>query len=531
MSRTRLAQALLALAAFAAAAVPAPPRDAPAPPVPEEVANDAREFCRELRGYIEEIPRNLYLAHITRQQLLRVALAGLYEAARQPVPPDLAATVAGAYREGRSDELAYDTYVALSHHDPVRGRDKALLVALGALPAVLDPYSGLVGQQAFRQLDFPTDQRSAGLIIAGMTLGNDRPRFDAPDGRRASVPAGPLHVVQVIPGGPGQAAGLQPDDLIVRVNGKRYDEAGFADAARDLLPATASPEARSPVTATAEVLREGHHGPLSVGIVLKPFQPESVFGHQRQPDGSWDYLIDPRAKLGYVRLGPIWTTSQAEFFQALDALESQNVRGVVLDLRWCPGGYLKTSGGIARALLPPDHLVFSTPKDPPRHAHTTMLDVPDPRRYTDFALVVLVNGETSGGGELIAAAVQDAGRGRVAGRRTVGKASVQQPLESQEYALRFTFKVSIGEFYRPSGRSLQRLADSKASDDWGVRPDAGYEIPCSTELDRRLRQAWTLHALRPSGSREGLPADDPEADPVRLAALRLLREILVRPKS
>ncbi len=529
MSRIRLGPALV-VATLAAPAFPAPPRDVPPPQIAEEVINEGREFCRELRGYVEEIAKNYYIP-TSRQRLLRVALTGLYEAARQPVPSDLAEVVAAAYREGRADELTFETYIALAKHDAVRGRDKALHVALAALPSVLDPYCGMVGQQAFRQLDFPTDTRSAGLIFAGMTLTTDRARFESSDGGRSPVPGGPLRVAQVIAGGPAQLAGVRPDDLIVRVNGKRYDEPGFAESARELLPATASAEVRSPLAASVEVLREGHRGPLAMRIVLKPFEPESVVGCQRRSDGSWDYTIDPHARIGYVRLGPIWQTTQTEFLQALDSLTSQNVRGVVLDLRWCPGGFLRQSGAIARALLPPDSPVVSTPKDPPRHAQPVMLDTPDPRRYTDFALIVLVNGETSGGGELIAAAVQDASRGRVAGQRTVGKASVQQVLDSTEYGLRFPFKVSFGEFYRPSGRSLQRLADSKPSDDWGVRPDTGYEIPCSAELDRRLRQQWMLHALRPAGSREGLPADDPEADPVRTAALRLLRDILAKPKS
>lgn len=526
----RFGAALLATLAAAAAVLPVPPRDAPTPQATEAVATEAREFCRELRGYIEEIPKQYYLP-VARQPLLRAALAGLYEAARQPTPPELADAVASAYREGRADELMYDTYVGLSGHDAVRGKDKALLVALAALPSVLDPYCGLIGQQSFRQLDFPVEARSAGLIFAGMTLGVDRPRFDPSGASRATVPAGPLRVAQVIAGGPGQLAGVEPDDLIVRVNGKRYDAPGFTDAARDLLPAAISEEVRSPATATVEVVREGRTAPLTVRLVLKPFQPESVFGYQRLSDGNWDYLIDPRAKLGYVRLGPIWLTSHTEFFQAMEALLSQDVRGAILDLRWCPGGFLKPSGAIARALVPNQCQVVSIPNDPPRPPHLVSIDLPDPRRYTGFDLIVLVNGETSGGGELIAAAVQDAGRGRIAGRRTVGKASVQGPLDQTEYALRYAFKVSRGEFYRPNGRSLQRLTDSKPADDWGVRPDPGYEIVFSAALDRQLRHAWTLHSLRPAGRRDGLTVDDPDADPVRMAALRLLRNLVARPKS
>ena len=79
-------------------------------------------------------------------------------------------------------------------------------------------------------------------------------------------------------------------------------------------------------------------------------------------------------------------------------------------------------------------------------------------------------------------------------------------------------------------RNLQRFPDSKPGDDWGIRPDAGRELPVTPDLSKRLREWHVLQVLRPAGDRTALPLDDPDNDPQRQAALQMLRAML-HPKS
>jgi carboxyl-terminal processing protease len=151
-------------------------------------------------------------------------------------------------------------------------------------------------------------------------------------------------------------------------------------------------------------------------------------------------------------------------------------------------------------------------------------------KYRDFPLVVLVNGDTSGGAELIVAALQDHHRVRVAGQRTLGKGSVQTPMHLLGVA-GVGLKLTSGTFLRPSGKNLHRFTDSTRADDWGVRPDAGLEFRVSPDLSRQLRQWWLLQTLRPASSIERLPLDDPRADPQRVAALEALTEEINRKMS
>ena len=75
----------------------------------------------------------------------------------------------------------------------------------------------------------------------------------------------------------------------------------------------------------------------------------------------------------------------------------------------------------------------------------------------------------------------------------------------------------------PEVMNLQRFPDSKPSDDWGIRPDPGRELPLSVELGRQLKEWYQWQVLRPYDSREALPLDDPENDPQRQAAFQMLR--------
>src|SRR5262249_47008187 len=141
-------------------------------------------------------------------------------------------------------------------------------------------------------------------------------------------------------------------------------------------------------------------------------------------------------------------------------------------------------------------------------------------KFLDFPLVVLVNHDTSGGAELIAAALQDHRRAVVVGQRTRGKASVQTPLPVGVTGV--GFKLTSGTFHRPSGKNLHRFEDGKPGDEWGVTPDEDCRL--SPELGRRLQQWWGLYSLRPASSRERLALDDPRADPQRLIAQEVLRK-------
>jgi carboxyl-terminal processing protease len=206
---------------------------------------------------------------------------------------------------------------------------------------------------------------------------------------------------------------------------------------------------------------------------------------------------------------------------------------LLLDLRWCPGGYVDQGTNIAGIFLLPDAVVARVELLPKLAAsfqgrYPTVYK-PDPQlpRFTGPPLVALVGPETLGGGELIAAALQENGRGVVAGQRTPGRASTMQQLDLGYGGL--YFKATYGTTLRPSGKSRQRTPASAPTDDWGVRPDPGLDVPVTAAVAAEVRGWAEEQALRPAGNRAVLPFDDPDRDPVRAAALAHLRRQLGPP--
>ena len=193
---------------------------------------------------------------------------------------------------------------------------------------------------------------------------------------------------------------------------------------------------------------------------------------------------------------------------------------MILDLRWCPGGNFIESINVAGLFLNSGIIARTKSRDgndkeyPSDSGHS----------FLGFPIVALVNGDTSGGAELIAAALQDHHRAIVVGQRTRGKASIQTPLPLPipDAGL----KLTNGMFLRPSGKNLHRFPERKRTDDWGVRPDPDREFPITPELSSQLREWSQLLAARPGNSDEALELDDPSMDPQCQYAVQVLGSLL-----
>ncbi|HEY1376437.1 MAG TPA: S41 family peptidase [Gemmataceae bacterium] len=522
-----------AAAAVSAATVPSPGPAGVRSSPDHALRSEAESYARNIAAVVMVVEES-YVRPVSRADLYEAALTGLYEAVRQPVPAGLRAEIQQGV-EGDLHGMLARVRESLGHHEALRGQ-KAILVSLQTLPRALDPYCGLAGRREFQRLDSFDNVANTGLEFVGVPLTPVGPAALVPRGVRIvpsdpspadaqPAPAGPLRVQNVQPGSPAQRAGIRPGDLITRLNGLPPESPSFAalfQRLRPLQPGVPIEQPDAPVRLT--VLRPGRAEPLELAVAPTSYHPESVFGARRRADGDWDYMLDHAGKIGYVRVGGIRRQTDQELLAALRSLRASSVRGLVLDLRWCPGGYLDEAKAIARLFLPQQlpadlPLAWQQKRVGGREAMSAeLLDAP----YRDFPVVVLINGETSGGGELIAAALQDHKRAAVAGQRTVGKGSIQNTPPK----LDIPFKVTVNMFLRPDGRNLQRFPDSKPTDDWGVRPDPGRELPLTADAGERLKEWSALATLRPAGSTEALPLDDPENDPQRLAAVQMLREMI-----
>ena len=121
-----------------------------------------------------------------------------------------------------------------------------------------------------------------------------------------------------------------------------------------------------------------------------------------------------------------------------------------------------------------------------------------------------MNEHSASASEILSSALQDHHRAKVLGHRTYGKGSVQNIVKLDEGES--VLKLTVATYWRPSGKNIHRFKNAKDSDDWGVKPDAGYEVKLTQdELDdwfhaRRDRDIISSHNLGQAEGRQGRQA-------------------------
>ncbi len=517
-----------------ASTIAAPP---PSPPVPDSALaapastyhppSDSETFAVLLLDAVNWVSE-VYVRPVSRVELLDTAVTALYERARRPVPRDLRQRLERAQKQASTQPISEvntppaPLVPALAPRRPAITDDRPLVdllrtvradlgrienmggadplhVGCQAMLHALDPYSGVITTKEDRRiLDKQSERDGFGLEV--------------PD-------VGERFIIRdVLPGSPAQQAGLRPGDEILRLHDSDDRERevkeslnvlnGRAPLLKPQYGAFALPQ---PITLTYH--RPGDRGERQVTLEWRRFRPESVFGVTRRNDNTWNYWLDTERKIAQLRLGNLVENTPEELADILAALHRDGLRGLILDLRWCPGGALPGSTKTAELFLGEGTIATVRYRNRPEDVYRSTSE----GKHNDFPMVVLINSESTGGAELIAAALQDHHRAVLIGQRTHGKGNVQVISPGVVH-----LKVTSGTIVRPNGKPLHRFPDSKPDDPWGVHPDPGHEFRLSAEASRALRTWWEELTMRPGSSTKRLPLDDPLADPQRNAALEAL---------
>jgi carboxyl-terminal processing protease len=541
---------LLLTAGATAAPVPAP--SAPANTTVDR--NQATQFAHMVYNSGQNI-RGKYFGNVESKDLISGALRGLYEAAGATMPDDVLQAVKRA-GDSSTDLLnvLIDCRVRLGNVPALSG-PRAFVAAINGFKHAMDLYCGLASPRVNSvisvDMDFNIGIELEGVagprwsvyrIERSVAIGQLPPTgFFGPIPKPDAVPSPanfPWRIKRVIPGSPAQRAGVKPGDTITHLNGDEIT----AENANRMFVRFAEPVGSGfdpntgqalPAKRAFKLKRPGTPASIELALETQQYTPEEVFGVMRTADGKWDCMLDRENKIGYIRLGPIEQGADEKLAGMLDDLTKRGCRALIFDLRWCPGGYVTPGTRIAGLFLKPNSVIAQVTKRNTQvpngfsvlpEFYRAMAPFAD--RFPETPLLVLVGSETMGGGELIAAALQDNHRCAMMGQRTVGRASIQETADLGFGQLQF--KVTTGATLRPNGKSRGRLPDSKPTDDWGIKPDAGLEVPITADLSAKLRFWADEQALRPVDSKEALPFDDPLKDPFRAAALAYLRKQLAR---
>jgi carboxyl-terminal processing protease len=307
---------------------------------------------------------------------------------------------------------------------------------------------------------------------------------------------GVLTVVTPLEDTPAFKAGVMAGDRIVEIDGKAT--AGLpADQCVDLLQG----EIGKPVALVIE--RDGKKLPLSVvrdrviARTVKGFHWEA-----KEDGGAWQFFIDPDRKVAYLRLTQFTPTSAEEVRQALEAIgaDKGRVGGLILDLRWNPGGVLDDAITIADLFLSEGVIVSTRGRAHREQVARAAAEGTLP----DFPVAILVNSASASASEVLTGALVENKRAIAVGTRTFGKGLVQgvhtiAPGGGE-------LKITEQRYYLPSGRCIQRSDDSP---EWGVDPTQGFYLPMTDEqttaMIRTLREESAIGSVR--GKDEGRWSD------------------------
>ena len=301
---------------------------------------------------------------------------------------------------------------------------------------------------------------------------------------------GQLTVIAPVEGSPAAQAGIAPGDVLVEVH-KRSTKGLSVPEVEDLLLGPAGS------TVSLAVLSPPAREPLHLTITRQDVTLRTVRGFRRHADGSWDYLIDPDRRIGYVRVSNFRASTGREFGAALRRVHRQGVTGLILDLRFNPGGLLEQGVAVADHFIAKGQIVSTVT----RRRAVREFDATGAGTWSNVDLVVLVNGSSASASEIVSGALQDHRRATIIGTRTFGKGSVQHliPLADDRAAV----KLTVAYYRLPGGRFIHRANYHTEDHDWGIRPD--FELELSREETSALRAA-----------RRALDCGRPDADLARV---------------
>lgn len=272
-----------------------------------------------------------------------------------------------------------------------------------------------------------------------------------------------LTIISPMPGSPAEEADLQPGDQIIAIDGE--DMTGIDG---NLVIRKVLGPAGSSVVLT--IARETVEAPFDVTVKRGSIEIPSVESRILE-DG-----------IGYVRLYTFGEKTNRELEQALRSVQAEGARGVILDLRGNGGGYLDTAIGVSSQFIAQGVIVterFGDGREEIYKAESGGL-------ATDWPMAVLIDGGSASASEIVAGAIQDAGRGKLIGETSFGKGSVQNwvPLKDDQGAVR----VTIARWYTPNGRQIHGQ---------GLDPDIAVsytEADAAADRDPQLDKA--LEELR-----------------------------------
>ncbi len=313
---------------------------------------------------------------------------------------------------------------------------KLIYGAIKGMVSTLDPYSQFMDTDQYEELETDTKGEFGGLGIHIVMKDNW------------------LTVESPMEGTPAFKSGIKAKDRIIEIDDKTTEGITLEQAVKKL---------RGPKGSKVKLLieRVGMKKPLAFTITRDIILLESVTSR----------MFDGNMKIAYIRIKEFREKTAEDLALTLQNLQKEGMEAIILDLRYNPGGLLKSSIEVSDLFLPENKIVVST-KGRAQGNDQEYRTGNGNNKYLNLPMVCLVNEGSASAAEIVAGCLQDQKRAILigpAGKKTYGKGSVQAVMELRN---KTALRLTTAKYFTPSGRSIHGE---------GLKPDIEVPIPKDTE--------------------------------------------------
>lgn len=380
--------------------------------------------------------------------------------------------------------------------DPAKLRKSAIRGMLREL----DPYSDYIAADEQKAFDQMLDGQFEGV---GIHLSQ---RDD-----------GTIEIITPIDDSPAFKAGVMAGDVLLKINGQ-----SIADKRVEEISKMVQGKVGTEVTLR---VRRGKDKELDLTMTRQKIVMPTVKGYQRNGDNTWDYFVDHNDKIAYIRITQFTGDTYEKFKAVVDKLMASGMKGLILDLRFNPGGRLESATQIVDLFV--DQGVIVSTRGRGRPEETIFANAAG--TLPKFPLIVLVNGSSASAAEIVSGSLKDNHRALVIGSRTFGKGSVQELMKLDGDG-GGELKLTVAYYYLPSGRLVHRKKDAT---DWGVLPQIQVNIDPAVE-QKILRERYEMDLFhKPGTGPASAPATAPYGSDVQLqrAVDSMMAMLILRPSA
>lgn len=311
----------------------------------------------------------------------------------------------------------------------------------GYVSGLQEPYSVYYDAQETRELEESTSGTFGGIGV----------------GIQQDLQTGLATFTTIYKNTPGEKAGFKTGDIVYKVDGE--DVSGMA-----LSEIVSKIKGEIGTSVTITVIRNSKEYTATLTRAL--IENDTV-----------EYEMKP-GKLGYIQVTGFEAVTYEQFKEAMETLNKQGMKGLVIDLRNNPGGNLSTVCEMCDLILKEGTIVSIKDKNGNGEGYQS-----DANSLLNVPLVVLVNEYSASASEIFAGAVQDFGVGTVVGKTTYGKGVVQNVFDLQDGTC---LKITCSEYFTPKGRNIHGI---------GIKPDVEVEYKkdaTNPDYDNQLEKAFEV---------------------------------------